>query len=489
MQQLTTQDSIFLSMETPELPGHIGGLAFLAPTEGYDFSYDSFVEFVRDRLGSVERFSWALQEVPFGLDRPYWVKQDDFDPGDHVHSIRIPEPYSDESLAKLAGRIFERPMDRSRPLWDMVLIEGLPGGRYGMLWRMHHCMLDGASGANLSEQLFDISPDAKRDGVVPVDDAATAGKPVSDAKIWTNAARNMTELPARQAKILGKLIEGALKTRREEAKAEKARAKQSQKRAAKKAASKDDDGMAPPALWNGVVGSHRNVSWSRISLDEVKRLKNTLGVTVNDILLAITGGAVRDYHATRDALPEKSFLAMVPFSTRKTDDNSLGNQIKDLTINWGTNIEDPIERVQAVHQHASEEKQKAQNDDLPGILEVVGDVLLPGAANLMARGSAAMGDKMPLPSNAVVSNVPMTPFPLYVNGAQIEQMVPISLLGPTQGLNITLISYCGEIHFGLVHDPELLPDAWELAGRIPKGLIELQEAVDRQLEADKIVNA
>ena len=212
MQQLTTQDSIFLSMETPELPGHIGGLAFLAPTEGYDFSYDSFVEFVRDRLGSVERFSWALQEVPFGLDRPYWVKQDDFDPGDHVHSIRIPEPYSDESLAKLAGRIFERPMDRSRPLWDMVLIEGLPGGRYGMLWRMHHCMLDGASGANLSEQLFDISPDAKRDGVVPVDDAATAGKPVSDARIWTNAARNMTELPARQAKILGKLIEGALKT-------------------------------------------------------------------------------------------------------------------------------------------------------------------------------------------------------------------------------------------------------------------------------------
>lgn len=474
MQQLTTQDSIFLSMETPELPGHIGGLAFLAPTEGYEFSYETFVDFVRERLGPVDRFSWRLQEVPFGLDRPYWVRCEDFDPADHIHSIRIPAPYSEESLARLAGRIFERPMDRSRPLWDMVLIEGLPGGRFAMLWRMHHCLMDGASGANLSEQLFDISPDAKREAPAAIQDAAAAGAPVSDFEMWATAARNATELPVRQGKLLRKLIDTAFEGRRNEADAP----------ATRKTRDEADDGLAPPVLWNGVVGPHRRIAWSSVSLDEVKRLKNTLCVTVNDIVLGISGGAVREYLSERDALPEKSLLAMVPCSTRTADDKSLGNRITDLSITWGTDIVDPIERIAAIHEHAGQAKQRAGNEDaLPGVLEVIGEVLLPGAAHLFARGAAAAGEKMPLPTNAVVSNVPMTPFPLYVNSARIEQMVPISLLGPTQGINLTLISYCGQIHFGLVYDPDLLPDAWDLVGRIPKNLLSLQEAVDREFES------
>lgn len=472
MQQLTTQDSIFLSMETPELPGHIGGLAFLAPTEGYDFSYETFIEFVRERLGPVDRFSWRLQEVPFGLDRPYWVRSEDFDPADHIHSIRLPAPYSDEALARLVGRIFERPMDRSRPLWDMVLIEGLPGGRFAMLWRMHHCLMDGASGANLSEQLFDIAPDAKREAPARIEDAAAAGAPVSGLQMWTNAARNATDLPIRQGRLLRKLVDHTFEKRRTEA------------GAPNEAAPRDasDDGLAPPALWNGVVGPHRRLAWSSVSLDEIKQLKNTLCVTVNDVILGISGGAVREYLEERNALPEKSLLAMVPCSTRAAGDKALGNRITDLAITWGTDIADPIRRITAIHEHADREKQRAHGDALPGVLEVIGEVLLPGAANLFARAAAAAGEKMPLPTNAVVSNVPMTPFPLYVNSARIEQMVPMSLLGPTQGFNLTLISYCGRIHFGLIYDPDLLPDAWDLVGRIPKQLLALQEAVDREFE-------
>ncbi|MEM9175540.1 MAG: wax ester/triacylglycerol synthase family O-acyltransferase [Myxococcota bacterium] len=484
MQQLTTQDAIFLSMETPELPGHIGGLAFLAPTEGHPFSYATFVDFVRERLGSVDRFSWRLQEVPFGLDRPYWVTCRNFDPADHVHSVRIPEPYSDEELAKLVGRIFERPMDRAQPLWDIVLIEGLPGGRYAMLWRMHHCLMDGASGANVSEQLFDLSPDAQRDVPAPIADAAEAGEPVSDLTMWANAARNASELPLRQGKLLGRLIEGARRSRNDAKAAEKAAARKRTRKGAKgrKPANAEDDGLAPPALWNGVVGPHRRVAWTSISLDQVKQLKNTLGVTVNDVVLGITGGAARDYLRDRGALPEKSLLAMVPCSTRKSDDKALGNNLTDLAITWGTDLADPIERIAAIHEHASEAKARAQDDHLPGVLEVIGEVLLPGAANLFARGSAAFGDKVPLPTNAVVSNVPMTPFPLYVGSARIEQMVPVSLLGPTQGINLTLLSYCGQIYFGLVYDPDLMPDAWEFVGRIPKNLLALQEAVSREFE-------
>ncbi len=473
MQQLTTQDSIFLSMETPDLPGHIGGLAFLAPTEGHDFSYETFIDFVRERLGPVDRFSWRLQEVPFGLDRPYWVRCEDFDPADHIHSIRIPAPYSEEALAQLAGRIFERPMDRSRPLWDMVLIEGLPGGRFAMLWRMHHCLMDGASGANLSEQLFDIAPDARREAPATIADAAVGGRPVPRRAMWTRAARNAGELPVRQGKLLRKLIDSAFTSRDEDA------AERTPRDATRDEA---DDGLAPPVLWNGVVGPHRRLAWSSVSLDEIKQLKNTLCVTVNDVVLGITGGAVREYLSERDALPDKSLLAMVPCSTRKADDKALGNSITDLAIRWGTDIADPIERIAAIHEHADQQKQRAHTDALPGVLEVIGEVMLPGAANLFARGAAAAGQKMPLPTNAVVSNVPMTPFPLYVNSARIEQMVPMSLLGPTQGLNLTLISYCGQIHFGLIYDPDLLPDAWELVGRIPKNLLALQEAVGREFE-------
>jgi diacylglycerol O-acyltransferase / wax synthase len=471
MQQLTPQDAVFLSIETPELPAHIGGLAFLKPTPDLPFSFDTFVEFIQNRLGPIDRFSWRLQEVPFGLDRPYWVRGENFNRDEHIHSIRIPAPYSPEALSKLVGRIFERPLDRSRPLWDMVLIEGLPGGRYVLLWRMHHCLMDGASGANLVEQLFDIAPDAVREAHVSVADAATAGNAVSPRKLADQALRNAAKLPLKQSKFLGQALKGLLAPAPEDAQGQD-----------------NTSSLAPATPINGVVGMHRGIAWSTISLEDVKRVKNSLGVTVNDVVLSVTSGAMRGYLDARGELPTESMVASVPCSMRSEGDTSIGNQIREMPVCWATDIEDPIERLNVIHEYAAEAKAQAKAGKSFDFIGMMSEALLPGALSLFMKGAAAAGDKMPLPANTVVSNVPMAPIPLYCAGAQIEQVVPISLLAPTQGLNITVLSYCGELHFGLVHDPALLPDAWDLAGRIPKSLQSLQLAVDRALEQDGLGN-
>ena len=240
----------------------------------------------------------------------------------------------------------------------------------------------------------------------------------------------------------------------------------------------------PYPLFNGFVGPHRGVAWSTISLDDVKRIKSALSVTVNDVILSLTADAIRGYLEKRDALPAESMVASVPVSMREKGDTSVGNQVSDMPVYWGTDLEDPVERVLAIHRDATAAKQQAKRGEKADLVGVLSEALLPGALSLLMREIEKAVDRAPLPPNVVVSNVPMTPFPLYVAGAKITKSVPISLLAPTQGLNITVISYCGELHFGLVHDPDLVEDAWELAERIPKSLQELQSGVDRWSRAD-----
>lgn len=482
LQQLSTGDAVFLSIETGDLPAHIGGLSILEAPPEREFSYADFLDFVRERVGGCARFGWRLQAVPFGLDRPYWCEMPDFDPADHVDRVALPAPYSPESLSRIAGLIFERPLDKSRPLWELTLIEGLPGGRVGLLWKMHHCMIDGAAGASLIEQLFDFEPGAARQGPNDVREEARAGAPVSPRSMAARAVRNALELPRVQRKYLGKAIANVLPTGFPGRSGSRARVGAALD--LRPSARPPADAIAPPTLFNGVVGPHRAVAWASVPLDDVKRVKNALSVTVNDVLLAITGGAVRRFLLERDGLPTQSLVASVPSSTRPSGDRSLGNQLSDLTIRWSTDRADPVERLLAIHEDALAAKARQQSGESISVMQVLGEAFLPGVVSAVFQGLAGVSDRLPLPSNVVVSNVPMSPVPLYCAGARMIQMIPISMLAPTQGLNITVTSYCGELHFGLVYDPDLMRDGWELAGLIPKDLQELQKALDRALELD-----
>ncbi len=474
MKQLTQQDAVFLSIETPSLPAHIGGLAFLEPVEGIPFNINSFRQFVRERFTQADRFGSRVQKVPFGLDRPYWVRVENFDAGDHVHHAAVPGPFSNEALSELVGGLFERPLDKNRPLWDMTLIDGLPGSASAMLWRTHHCMMDGSSGAGLIEQLFDMTPDAVR----PTTRFLTALRDSEPRKLemTLRAISHAIDVPFSQAKYIRK----AAAAFAPELNPAKLLFGKANARGAKDETDEGkDSGLAPKTMFNSHVGPHRSIAWSSVSLEDVKTIKNSMSVTVNDVVLALTGGAVRGYLEERGKLPEKSMIASVPVSLRKGNDKTIGNQIGDMPVKWATHIADPVERLLAINKDSTTAKGKAQRGENVNLVSVLSEALLPGALSLLMRGIEKASDTAPLPANVVVSNVAMTPFPLYMAGAKITKSVPISLLAPTQGLNITVLSYCGELHFGLVHDPELVPDAWELAERIPKSLQELQSSLDR----------
>jgi diacylglycerol O-acyltransferase len=197
---------------------------------------------------------------------------------------------------------------------------------------------------------------------------------------------------------------------------------------------------------------------------------------VNDVVLALTSDAVRGYLEARGELPEESLVAAVPVSLREKGDKSMGNQVSEIGVSWATHVEDPLERVLFIHEAAMEAKSSDKARRV-NPLQAMAESLTPAGVKLLARASGASADRMPLPANAVVSNVPMSPVPIYIGGARIESTIPMSLLAPTQGFNITVLSYCGELHFGLLADPTLVDNIWEIADAVPKALGSLERSV------------
>jgi WS/DGAT/MGAT family acyltransferase len=458
MRQLGPLDSLFLAMETPETPAHIGGLSVLDPSGREGFDFEHLRSFLAGRLRECPELGFTLREVPLGLDRPAWVDTPDYAPESHIRRVAVPAPGGARELAELAGFLYARPLDRSRPLWEIFVIEGLAGGRVGLLWKVHHCLMDGMSGAGLGKALFDVAADpAPRAPVVrrPEDEAGAAESG------WRQAARglrNAAERRASQRKHLGTLAKQAL--------------------ASAFAREREAAPVAPRVNFNGAVGRSRALAWTSVSLDEVKALKTALGVTVNDVVLALSSAAVRRYLEERGELPAESLWASVPVSLRKKGDTRLDNQVRDMTVRWATDVGDPLERIRAIHASTREAKQGVAGS--LALLPVLGESLPPALVALLMRASHAFPDRVPLPANACVSNVPFAPVPFYIGGARVEKVMPISMLAPTQGLNLTVVSYCGEIHFGFTVDAALVPNPWALADGVPKALVELREALARE---------
>ncbi len=458
MQQMSPQDAIFLSIETPETPSVIGGLAILDPRSDDGMDFDAFLALLGERLALCPRFSWRLQEVPFGLDLPYWVEDGELDLREHVRRVALPAPGGNAELAELAGYLYSRPLDRRLPLWEFFFIEGLQGGRVALLWKVHHCLMDGVSGAGLVEILFDLAPEPGDRPLVPTDETASVGGRASTFDLAANGLRNMTRRQQATVRHLSRTARDAFETVRNEGLA-------------------GLSSNVPRTSFNGEVGAKRAVGWTSVSLHHVKSLARRLDVKVNDVLLSITGSGVKRYLEDRDEMPEESLHAYVPMSTRSEGDDSIGNQVRELAVSWATDVECPIERLHAIHGHAMESKRQARRGGA-SLTEVLAESLPPAAIGWIARNGAANPDSTPLPGNAVVSNVAASPMPLYIAGARIVGMVPMSVLAPTQGLNITAVSYCEEIFIGITVDPDLVPTPSTIADAIPKALLELQRAAE-----------
>ena len=455
--QLPDGDAIFLSMETPNALAHIGSLSVLDPSTNPDFGFDALAERIGERLTLVPRFTWKLQQVPLSLDRPYWVPDPDFRVRDHVRRAALPAPGSLRELTELAGHLHAQPLDRSRPMWEATLIEGLADGRVAVYLKVHHCLMDGTSGNGLAEVLADLTPDAAAPPLVP--EAYDEDTPVEPTafEVARSTFANALRRGGKRGEHLRRGLTDLWRSRRDE----------------------DPDAIqeVPRLPFNGNPGRRRAVAVASLPLEPVKALRKHFDVKLNDVMLEIAGSAVRRYLKERDELPEAPIVAMCPVSTRSADDIKLENQITSMAVPLATDEPDPVQRLRRIARSALRAKEGVKADSFDW-LAAVGESVAPAVVNLFMKASELGGDQAPLPANFTFSNVRGTPIPLYLAGARVESLMPISVLAPGQGLNITVFSYLDRIDVGITYDPELVPDAETIAGGMASALEELEAAAE-----------
>ncbi|HET9875157.1 MAG TPA: wax ester/triacylglycerol synthase family O-acyltransferase [Mycobacterium sp.] len=467
MKQLTGLDAAFLYMETPTTFGHVTGLMiFERPTPDYDPYLAVYAKYAA-LVGELEPLRRRVVEVPFGLDRPYWVFDPNFDLDFHVRELRLARPGLADQLAEQVCRIVGRPMDRSRPLWEVYVIDGLRDGRWALLTKYHHATIDGASGQLMLQIVTDTTPDAPAPGKGPAWESEALP---STAELLRLAAGHLALSPFRlmrlEARIVGRIADAA--------------GMQSVSGAADRAGSaikwvaRRGRGVrpsislprvaAPPTPWNKTITGHRRFAMRTSSLENIKQLKNVTGGTVNDVVMAICAGGLREYLLAHDALPERPLRAMVPVSIRAGDEaDPWTNRVSATIAELPTDCDDPVERVARCHQAMQDAKRMHElvpAEELVDLTQYSAPVLATAAVRLASR--LRLNERV-LPFNVVISNVPGPRQPLYFAGAKLCHQFPVSIVTDGQGLNITVVSYLDRLDFGFIADRELVPDLWDLA--------------------------
>ena len=476
MQQLTGMDASFLALETANTTGHVGGLSVLDPsTASEPLTLARLTEVMAERLPLVPVLRRRLLNVPLGLDQPYWIDDADFDIEYHVREIALPRPGSDAQLTEQVSRLHARPLDRSRPLWELYLITGLARDRAAVYSKIHHAAVDGVSGTELLTVLFDLTPAGRdlpaaepfqpeRPPPLPVLAARTAmrlaWRPVQTVRITNELVRLLPTLAPTVNRLVGEILglnrgDGAVIATR--------------------------PGRAPATPFNQAITPHRRFAFRSVDLDTVKTVKNTFGVSVNDVVMAMCAGALRRWLIDHDALPGQPLVAMIPVSVRDpASQGALGNRVSAMLAPLPTNVTDPGPRLQIVH--SATQAAKAQQAEIPqGLVDQISDFAVPALTARAARVVFATGllHRLP-PFNVTISNVPGPNVPVYMCGARLVAHYPMSVVTDGQGLNITLVGYLGQLHFGLVSSRELVPDIDKLAGYLPDELALLAEAAEKR---------
>ena len=485
MRQLTSADAQFLALETSRQAGHVGGLAILDPSTTPRGALDAedICALLAERLPLLPPFRWRLNEVPLGLDYPYWVDDSHFDLDYHVRELALPGPYSDHKLSEQVARIFSRPLDRERPLWELYLIHGLDNGNVAMLTKIHHALIDGLSGAEIMGVLLDLSPEGREPPPETGDDGS-AEKPGDLEMI----ARGLLGVPRYPVRLL-RSLPGALPNLDHTAFGALPGASTVAKVTDRlRRTVSSDEGQelersnlrAPRTSFNGRVSPHRRFVFGQIPLEDVKAVKDRHGVTVNDVVVSICAGAVRRWLIEHDELPEEPLVVQVPVSVRSEEEmGTYGNRIMLMRAPLFTDIEDPLDRLMA--QHEALRAMKERHRAMPAhVLQDTNHFVPPAVFSRAARATFALSSSQAgRPTwNLVISNVPGPQFPLYCAGARLEANYPVSVVTDGMGLNITVMSYCGTMDFGLVADRDQMPDLELLMGWLDDALEELQDIPD-----------
>lgn len=448
MDRLSGLDASFLYLETPQQLLHVSALFLLDPAtvpEGY--SFERLHAALARRIPQIPTFRRKLKRVPLGLDHPIWVEDPDFDLDRHVHRLAVPAPGGDQELSDLCGHLAGLGLDRSRPLWELWVIEGLASGQVAVLLRMHHSSVDGVSGANVMSYLCSLEPDAPP---VEAPEQRAIGRTPGDLELAGRAVLSAAARPMLAARLARPTVRSLVGTA--------SRARQGTAMAAPL--------RAPRTRFNGTITGHRAVSWAELPLDRIKEIKNAVdGATVNDVVLAISGGALRRYLADRDELPGSSLVATVPVSVHgRTSRRAGSNRVSAIFCRLYTDVEDPLERLRRLA--VSNRHSKDHGNAIPAdMLQEWAEFAVPRTFGLAMRTVAALRltDRGPVIHNLVISNVPGPPVPLYFMGARVDAMFPLGPVFHGAGLNVTVMSNAGRMHVGVIACRESVPDVWDLA--------------------------
>jgi diacylglycerol O-acyltransferase len=457
MQRLSGLDAMFFYLETPSSHMHVTGVYVMEPGK-QDTSFEALRAMVAERLPLAAPFRRKLVEVPLKLSHPFWIEDPDFDLDYHVRRAALPAPGGPRELENFVAQVVGLPLDRSRPLWEMYFVEGLEGGRVATVTKIHHAAIDGVSGAELAATWLDLEPTlAPR---VIVDPWRPEPIP-SDVELMAFAMTSLVGHPMRVVTMARRVFDSVLHV-----------TARNRRPGVEPPPSPFD---APKTSLNQAITPHRAVRFSRRPLDELKAVKNHFGCTVNDVVLAVCASALRRYLIEGDELPPEPLVAMVPLSVRtESERGAHGNRVSAMLTSLATDVEDPVDRLKVIAESmrsAKEQEQLIGAETLTDWTEFTFPALIGRASRLVS--SMKVFDKVRPAFNVTISNVPGPPFPLFMAGSRIGAFYPLGPVAEGVGLNITVMSYCGTVQFGLNACRESVPRIEDLPRMLDDGLDEL----------------
>ncbi len=461
MKHLSGLDATFLYLETPEMPMHVGGLNLIELPAGYDGDfYEDVKAHIAGRMHLAPVFQRKLASMPFELANPVWVDDDDVDLDYHIRRITLPKPGTMAQLETYVGRLHSSLLDRSRPLWEFYVIEGLQSGHAAFYSKVHHAAVDGQAGVALANAILDLSP-TRRAVKAPPSRQRGHADPLGVAELIGAALRNTLLQYVELAKLQPAAVRAAAGTL--------ARWR------GNAATGGNRWSLGPRTPINVAITNQRSFATLSTPLAETKAMAKRFGVSLNDIVLAVCAGALKRYLADAGCVPSKPLVAAVPVSLHEAGETASNNQASMLLCNLATTIVDPVARLMEIH--ASTQSAKAMMGPFKAVIptdfpSIGAPWLMSGLASLYGRSRLA--NRIPPVANVVISNVPGPQVPLYLAGALLKTYYPVSIVVHGVALNITVESFNGSLDYGLTACRKALPDVRELAAYMREAHAELQ---------------
>jgi WS/DGAT/MGAT family acyltransferase len=453
---LSALDASFLQLENDAQQMHVGSLLVL---DGPGPGYQEFCDHVTSRLSAVPRYRQRVRRLPLDVARPYWADDPHFSIDYHVRHTAIPSPGGQDQLLALTGRVMSQRLDVDRPLWEMWLVEGLPDGRWAVISKVHHAMIDGVSGHDILETLLDRDANAAPWPVRPwtPQPAPTTGDVATEVASWTLALPGRLGEAARgSVSDPGAILRGGVMR-------------------ARGLGQVGRQAVHPTNVLNGPLGPHRRWAWARADLAEAKEVKDAVGGTINDVVLTAIAGGFRRYLAARgESVTDDLVRSLVPVSVRRPEEKGrLGNHVSAMFADLPIGEGDPIRRLEAVSAQMSLLKSGGMSVGVESMVAAA-DFVPPTLVTLGARVAAALGQRV---VNTVTTNIPGPQYPLYLGGRRLLEMFPYIPIGQAIRISIGIVSYDGQLSFAATADADAVPDIADLCTGIEESMGELVAAV------------